>query len=32
MKIRVTIRIQIHIKYIYQKDQPYTKEGLLNAL
>ena len=32
IKIRVTIRVQIHIKYIYQKDRPYTKGGLLNTV
>ena len=32
IKIRVAIRIPIHIKYIYQKDRPYTKGGLLNTL
>ena len=32
IKIRVTIRTQIHIKHMYQKDRPYTKGGLLNAL
>ena len=32
MKITVAIRTPIHIKYIYQKDRPYTKGGLLNTV
>ena len=32
IKISVTIRIQIHIIYIYQKDRPYSKGGLRNTV
>ena len=31
-KITVSIRIEIHIKYIYQKDRPYRNGGLWNTL
>ena len=32
IKSSVTIRIQIHIIYIYQKDRPHSKGGVRNTL
>ena len=32
MKISVTIRIQIHIIYMYQKDRTYSKGDLRNTV